>query len=257
MYPTFDLKRLADFFTAEELEWKPITVSKKTNKGLAAAYISNRAIMDRLDAVVGPENWRNEFKPGPGGGIVCGLSVRVVREDGGSGGGPSAEWVTKWDGADNTDIEAVKGGLSNAMRRAAVHWGIGRYLYDLPSQWVPVDDYGKFVQPPRVPSAFLPPSARTERPERLAYAERPAPSERPASAVRPEAAEHAPSAERPEKTPRVPRRSQVAMSLSCGDAAKPARHSPPSPTRTTYPRFSASGRVRASRPYCSASASEM
>ena len=199
MYPTFDLKRLADFFTAEELEWKPITVSKKTNKGLAAAYISNRAIMDRLDAVVGPENWRNEFKPGPGGGIVCGLSVRVVREDGGSGGGPSAEWITKWDGADNTDIEAVKGGLSNAMRRAAVHWGIGRYLYDLPSQWVPVDDYGKFVQPPRVPSAFLPPSARAERPERPAYAERPAPSERPASAVRPEATERAPSAERPER----------------------------------------------------------
>ncbi|HYE59048.1 MAG TPA: Rad52/Rad22 family DNA repair protein [Rhodothermales bacterium] len=155
---TTDLRRLRDYFHAGDIEWKPITVSKKTSKGLAAAYITNRAIMERLDEVVGPENWRNDFRPGPNGGVVCGLSIRVVREDG------TSEWITKWDGADNTDIEAVKGGLSNAMRRAAVQWGIGRYLYDIPSQWVAVDDYGRFTQEPRLPREFLPtevrPSAR-------------------------------------------------------------------------------------------------
>jgi hypothetical protein len=170
---TTDLRRLRDHFPTHDIEWKPITVSKKTGKGLAAAYITNRAIMERLDETVGPENWRNDFRPGPNGGVVCGLSIRVVREDG------TSEWITKWDGADNTDIEAVKGGLSNAMRRAAVQWGIGRYLYDVPSQWVPVDDYGRFTQEPRLPREFLP----AARPD-AAYADR---AETPRREVRPSA----------------------------------------------------------------------
>jgi hypothetical protein len=159
--PAHDLRRLAAYFTPDELEWRAITVSKRTGKGLAAAYITNRAIMERLDEVVGPENWRNEYRPGPGGGVVCGLSIFVDR-----GEGQPGEWVTKWDGADNTDVEAVKGGLSNAMRRAAVQWGVGRYLYELPQQWVPVDDYKQFKVTPRVPDRFLPPRAdeRTARP---------------------------------------------------------------------------------------------
>ncbi len=149
--PARDLRRLAAYFQPDELEWRAITISKRTNKGLAAAYITNRAIMERLDEVVGPENWRNEYRPGPNGGVVCGLSICVDR------GMEQGEWVTKWDGADNTDVEAIKGGLSNAMRRAAVQWGIGRYLYDLPQQWVPVDDYKQFKVTPRVPDRFLPP----------------------------------------------------------------------------------------------------
>ena len=155
MSARIDLSQLSAFFSDEDIEWKPIVVSRKTNKGLAAAYVNNRAIMDRLDDVCGPENWKNEFMPGPNGGVVCGISIRVERGESGTSGG-FAEWITKWDGAENTDIEAVKGGLSSSMRRAAVQWGIGRYLYKLPSQWVAVDDNGRFKQPPRVPAAFRP-----------------------------------------------------------------------------------------------------
>ena len=32
-------------------------------------------------------------------------------------------FITKWDGAEDSDIEAVKGGLSDSMKRAAVQWG--------------------------------------------------------------------------------------------------------------------------------------
>lgn len=164
MEKQLDLKRLRDFFSPDDIEWKPITISKKTDKGLAAAYITVRAIMDRLDEVCGPENWRNEFKPGPDGGVLCGLSIRV-----------DGEWITKWDGAENTDIEAVKGGLSSAMRRAAVQWGIGRYLYDLPQQWVPVDERGRFRQPPSIPAMFLPPATGDSAPT----AEAPVPTPQP------------------------------------------------------------------------------
>jgi hypothetical protein len=203
--PAQDLRRLAAFFQPDELEWRAITVSKRTGKGLAAAYITNRAIMERLDEVVGPANWRNEYRPGPNGGVVCGLSIFVDR-----GEGQPGEWVTKWDGADNTDVEAVKGGLSNAMRRAAVQWGVGRYLYDLPQQWVPVDDYKQFKQTPRVPDRFLPPrptrseQTRPQRPTRDEPSEPDAPSgdgaarevEAPTRALREQPAPEQPSAPR-------------------------------------------------------------
>ena len=152
MHTPIDLSRLKDFFDDDDVDWKPIAVSKKTGKALAAAYITNRAIMDRLDEVCGPENWKNQYRPGPGGGVICGLSIRV-----------GDEWVTKWDGAENTDVEAVKGGLSTSMRRAAVQWGVGRYIYRLPSQWIPVDQGRRFTQKPRIPANFLPPRSTARR----------------------------------------------------------------------------------------------
>ena len=150
-----DLTGLSAFFDSSDIEWKPIAVSKRTGKALAAAYITSRAIQQRLDDVCGPGGWRNEFAAGPGGGVLCGISIRIERE---GSDGVETEWVTKWDGAENTDVESVKGGLSNAMKRAASQWGIGRYLYDLPQQWVPVDDYGRFKQTPQIPRSFLPES---------------------------------------------------------------------------------------------------
>ncbi|GLC27716.1 Rad52/Rad22 family DNA repair protein [Roseisolibacter agri] len=135
-----DLARLRDPFAPADIEWRVQTAGEKNGKPWARvlAYVTNRAIMERFDEVVGPENWQNVYKEGPAGGVVCGLSVRVQRADG------TADWVTKWDGAENTDVEPVKGGLSNAMKRAAVQWGIGRYLYDLEEGWANVTENGRF-----------------------------------------------------------------------------------------------------------------
>jgi hypothetical protein len=128
-----NLKLLAEPFPESEIEWRIGQSGVSDTKGPWAkvlAYITNRAIMDRLDEVCGPENWRNEFCYA-GAGVLCGLSVKI-----------SDEWITKWDGAENTDIEAVKGGLSNAMKRAAVQWGIGRYLYGLSEGWAKIGPEG-------------------------------------------------------------------------------------------------------------------
>ena len=145
MNATPNLKRLQHYFSNADIEWKPVSYTKDRRRAMAVPYLSNRAIMDRLDFVCGPENWCNQFKEGPDGGVLCGLSVRV-----------GDEWITKWDGASNTDIEAVKGGLTSSMRRAAVQWGIGRYLYRLPAQWVSVDEKGRFLQQPALPPSFHP-----------------------------------------------------------------------------------------------------
>ena len=131
-----DLNKLKDFFEPNDIEWRLQQCGKtKEGKiwGMALAYVTNRAIMNRLDEVCGPENWKNEFKAAPDGGILCSISIKV-----------GDEWVTKWDGAENTDIEAVKGGLSSAMKRAAVQWGIGRYLYKLGESWINSNENGAY-----------------------------------------------------------------------------------------------------------------
>ncbi|WP_412060814.1 Rad52/Rad22 family DNA repair protein [Rubrivirga sp. IMCC45206] len=160
-----ELRRLAAPFPPADVEWKPGATTRDKSKGLAMAYLTSRAVQQRFDDVCGPADWRNEFREGPGGGVLCGISVRVERDDG------TAEWVTKWDGADNSAVEAVKGGLSGATKRAAVQWGVGRYLYELPATWVRLDERGRFAETPQIPRAFLPrpePSRSESQPSRPA-----------------------------------------------------------------------------------------
>jgi hypothetical protein len=52
-------------------------------------------------------------------------------------------WIWKSDGAGATDVEGEKGMLSDALKRAAVRWGVGRYLYDLKSPWVAIEPMGR------------------------------------------------------------------------------------------------------------------
>ncbi len=123
-------KALCADFTADELDWKVQTCGKGGNDGiwaLVVPYVSNRAIQARLDEMV---------KGADGGviGILCGLSIFDPTYN---------EWVEKIDGAEPTDIESFKGGLSNAMKRAAVQWGMGRYLYNLEKCWAHVHADGK------------------------------------------------------------------------------------------------------------------
>ena len=175
-----NLARLRDPFAPDDIEWRVQQAGEKNGRPWARvlAYVTNRAIMERLDDVVGPAAWQNAYKEGPAGGVVCGLSIRVERPDG------TAEWVTKWDGAENTDVEPVKGGLSGAMKRAAVMWGVGRYLYDLEEGWARVHDGGRFSakgkdgawfkwDPPELPIWAVPaaPAVRAARPAQVSRIE--------------------------------------------------------------------------------------
>jgi hypothetical protein len=136
------MEKLQAPFPAEALEWRVGVTNKEKTKGIALAYVTNRAIMDRLDEVVGPTNWQNEFLPWKNGQI-CAISIFDAEQ---------GRWVTKQDGADDTDIESTKGGLSGAMKRAAAQWGIGRYLYKLPTQWVDIKAQGRSYVLSEIPS---------------------------------------------------------------------------------------------------------
>lgn len=125
-------------FTFQEIEWRVLRVAKSNpKKAQVAAYVDSRAIQNRLDAVVGRENWQNTFESvvGNNNGTtahICRISIYYPER---------GEWITKSDGAGCTDVEPIKGGLSNAFKRAASMWGMGRYLYGLKNIWANIDEY--------------------------------------------------------------------------------------------------------------------
>lgn len=122
--------RLSEPFPSKDIEWRVSRSGNSNGKNWAMvlAYVDNRAIQNRLDEVFGPAGWKNEFTDFMQG-ILCTISCFV-----------DGEWVSKSDGAEQTQFESLKGGLSGAMKRAAVHWGIGRYLYKLTETFVEVTD---------------------------------------------------------------------------------------------------------------------
>ena len=145
-----DFEKLREPFKPEEIEWRVGSTNKEKTMGMALAYVTNRAIQQRLDDVVGPLNWKNEYKMWESKSQLCGISIYCEERK---------EWITKWDGAEQTDFEAIKGGLSDAMKRAAYQWGIGRYLYNLPAQWCPIEPAGKSYRltvTPSLPEWALP-----------------------------------------------------------------------------------------------------
>jgi len=128
---------MAEFFTSlaapfETIHWRAQSMAANGSSALALAYIDARDVMARLDSVVGPENWQDRYVETLKGRILCTLALRV-----------GGEWIEKTDGAGNTDVEGDKGALSDALKRAAVKWGVGRYLYDLPATWADCESYEK------------------------------------------------------------------------------------------------------------------
>jgi len=120
---------LSDPFPAEAIHWRAQTVTKDGTKALALAYLDARDVMDRLDDVCGAYGWQDSYTETASGRVICTLSIL----DG------EGNWIAKSDGAGSTAVEGEKGGLSDAFKRAAVKWGIGRYLYDLGNVWAPCE----------------------------------------------------------------------------------------------------------------------
>ena len=94
---------------------------KKTGevKQYSARFVTARTVMNILDEVVGPANWRAEFSQFSAKVVQCTLYLRL-----------NDEWVGKSDVGTVSDIEPEKGAVSDAFKRAAVHWGIARELYN-------------------------------------------------------------------------------------------------------------------------------
>lgn len=130
-----DLAALSVEFPRDAVSWRAQNMAHDGTRALALAYIDARDVMDRLDTVCGAANWQDRYEV-HGAKTICYLSIRI-----------NGEWITKADGAGDSDVEAEKGAISDALKRAAVKWGVGRYLYALKTPWVPCESKesnGKF-----------------------------------------------------------------------------------------------------------------
>lgn len=153
--PQTDVKALtaalAAPFAATEVKFKPQSV--KGNRALALAYIDARLVEDRLDDVLGVENWQDEYETLADGSVVCRLRLKL-----------GDQWITKMDVGSPSEQpdggDRLKAAFSDALKRAAVKFGIGRYLYRLPATWADYDPMKKqFTHTPQLPAFALPRSA--------------------------------------------------------------------------------------------------
>lgn len=123
---------LSEPFLPEQISWRVGSTNAAKDKGMALAYIDARDVMERLDGVVGIANWQVDYPDAGNGKTACKIGIFL-----------DGQWVWKADGAGDSDIEAEKGALSDAFKRAAVRWGVGRYLYDVESPWVELEAAGR------------------------------------------------------------------------------------------------------------------
>lgn len=126
-----DLAKLAAPFDPDKVSWRVGSTTQDKSKGMALAYIDGRDVMERLDEVCGLGGWQCRY-PHVDKKTCCDIGIKV-----------GDEWVWKADGAGDSDVEAEKGAFSDAFKRAAVKWGIGRYLYNVDSPWVELEPAGR------------------------------------------------------------------------------------------------------------------
>jgi len=86
------------------------------------AYIDARQVQDLLDEVVGAKNWQCKFDEHKNN-MFCSIGVVCESING------KDVWVWKSDCGTESHVEKQKGEASDAFKRAAVMWGIGRFLY--------------------------------------------------------------------------------------------------------------------------------
>lgn len=112
-------------------KWRVQSFSKNSEKATCVAYVDARDVMNLLDEGVGAENWQSDFKEIKGN-LYAGIGIRFNND--------SMEWVWKWDCGTESNTEKEKGEASDAFKRASVKWGIGRFLYDLPMQYIKTNE---------------------------------------------------------------------------------------------------------------------
>jgi hypothetical protein len=105
-------------FPPNRVKWRASDFRGENSRALL--YIDARDVMDRLDEVIGINNWMTEYTDIESR-CVCKLTLRYDND---------FDWVSKSDVGTQSTFEGEKGMYSDAIKRAAVQHGIGRYLYD-------------------------------------------------------------------------------------------------------------------------------
>lgn len=100
------------------IEVRP-TDTKNKGKATLLLYQTARCPMEILDESC-PGAWASDYKE-VAGNVYCGIGIKI--ED---------EWIWRWNAGTEGNIGEGKSTASDAFKRAATMWGIGRELYNTP-----------------------------------------------------------------------------------------------------------------------------
>ena len=114
---------------AEEIEVRVQSV--KNGKANMLLYVDSRAVTKLLDETVGPMNWQTEFYE------VNGQTIGKL----GIWDSEKQQWIWKSDTGTESNIEAVKGLISDVYKRMISRWGVVE-LYSSPKIVLDDDGYG-------------------------------------------------------------------------------------------------------------------
>ncbi len=141
-------EQLAAPFPPQAVKFRPGATNRQ--RAMALPYVDSRAVQDRLDAVLGVAGWQDEYEVLADGSVKCTLAALI-----------GGTWIRKVDvGSPSEQPDAgdrMKSAFSDALKRAAVKFGVGRYLYRLSPLWVDYDVAKKrFVKQPQLPTLARP-----------------------------------------------------------------------------------------------------
>lgn len=160
-------ERMTAPFPVSDIRWRQGSYNPHDETLSMLPYVTARAIQVRLDEVFTPFGWKLSFNEVVSGSRLTAVrcALEVLHE---------GQWIAKEDAAhvdhSKSKVEmSIKGAYSDALKRAAVQWGIGRYLHDLSAKAPAVPcsaehkrDYAIYTPLiiPEVPPDFAIPSER-------------------------------------------------------------------------------------------------
>lgn len=115
-------------------QWR-VQSKTKTGKVMCSAYIDARDVMNRLDEVC---TWEVSYREHAD---FVSATIRIHTDDGSY---ERSDWGNRLenDPQDQMYGQAMKSAASDAFKRAAVAWGVGRFIYDIDMVFLPCDQYG-------------------------------------------------------------------------------------------------------------------
>lgn len=160
-----DSKQIAEAlrapFDVSHIDWKP-QGKGRNGKVRVVPYIDARLAMKRLSEVFGVNHWSDSYKV-----LVADDKIAVVECTIVAGGASHSDVGDCEIGGYTPNLgAALKGAYSDSLKRAAVHFGVGAYLYAMPEFYVDCDSNGHpvkgFQEKLKLPSFAIPVKKQTQ-----------------------------------------------------------------------------------------------
>ena len=145
-------------FDPAVVEWRVTNTSNNGKRGQLMPYADPRAYSDRLNRLLTPAGWTRGYavqtsavvqrdknrEPAAKVLVTCDLTIIGIGRKSGTG----EEW------SDNEN--ALTAADAQSFKRACSCFGLGRYLYDIPGEWVDLDQHKRPKKKPRLPAWATP-----------------------------------------------------------------------------------------------------